>query len=61
MFTSIEEIQSYIKECERKRLDLENVEVWSKAYLPATRTTEERGNCEGKVIFMHVQIRLVAS
>ena len=46
----LEEIQAYIKECEQKRLDLENVQVWSKAYLPATRTTEARGNYEGKVI-----------
>ena len=58
MFTSLEEIQAYIEKCEQKRLDLENVEVWSKAYLPTTRTTEERGNYEGKVIFRHVQIRL---
>ena len=50
MFTSLEEIQVYIEECEQKRLDLENEEVWSKAYLPATRTTEARGNYEGKVI-----------
>ena len=28
---------------------------------PATRTTEAGGNYEGKVIFKHVQIRLVAS
>ena len=61
MFTSLEEIQVYIEECEQKRLDLENEEVWSKAYLPTTRTTEARGNYEGKVIFKHVQIRLVAS
>ena len=60
MFTSLEEIQVYIEECEQKRLDLENEEVWSKAYLPATRTTRVRGNYEGKVIFRHVQIRLVA-
>ena len=40
MFTSLEEIQAYIEECEQKRLDLENVQVWSKAYLPVTRTTE---------------------
>ena len=50
MFTSLEESQAYIEECEQKRLDLENVQVWSKAYLPATRTTEARGNYEGKVI-----------
>ena len=61
MFTSLEEIQAYIESCEQKRLDLENKKVWSKAYLPATRTTEARGNYEGKVIFRHVQIRLVAS
>ena len=44
-----------------KRLDLENEEVWSKAYLPASRTAEAQGNCEDKVIFRHVQIKLVAS
>ena len=34
MFTSLQEIREYIKECEQKRLDLDNEEVWSKAYLP---------------------------
>ena len=48
-FTSLEEIQAYIEECEQKRLDLDNKEVWSKAYLPAKRTIEARGNYEGKV------------
>ena len=61
MFTSLEEIQAYIEECEQKRLDLDNEEVWSKVYLPAKRTTEAWGNCKGKVIFKNVQIRLVAS
>ena len=61
MFTSLKKIQACIKECEQKRLDLDKEEVWSKAYLPTTRTTEARGNYEGKVIFKHVQIRLVAS
>ena len=61
MCTSLAEIQAYIEEYEQKRLDLENVEVWSKAYLPATKTTETQGNYQGKVIFKHVQIRLVAS
>ena len=60
MFTSLEKIQAYIEECEQKRSDLENVEVWSKAYLPTRRTTEARDNYEGKVTFKHVQIRLVA-
>ena len=61
MFTSLKEIQAYIEECEQKLLDLDNKGVWSKAYLPATRTTEVRGNYEGKVVFKHVQIRLMAS
>ena len=61
MFTSLKEIQAYIEECEQKRLDLDNEEVWSKAYLPADRTTEARSNYDGKVIFKHIQIRLAAS
>ena len=61
MFTSLEEIQAYIEEYKQKRLDLDNEEIWSKAYLPAERTIEKRGSYEGKVIFKHVQIRLVAS
>ena len=55
MFTNLKEIQAYIEECEQKRLDLDNEEVWLKAYLPTDRTTEARGNYEGKVIFKHVQ------
>ena len=61
MFTSLKEIQEYIEVFEQVRLDLDNEEVWPKAYLPSTRTTEVRGNYEGKVVFEHVQIRLVAS
>ena len=61
MFTSLEEIQAYIEECEQNCLDFEKVQVWSKAYLPATRTTETQGSYQGKLIFKHVQIRLVAS
>ena len=60
-FTSLKEIQTYIEECEQKRLDLDNEEVWSKPYLPSTRTTKVRGNYEEKVVFKHVQIRLVVS
>ena len=32
-----------------------------KAYLFATRTTEVRDNYEGKVVFKHVQIKMVES
>ena len=61
MFTSLKEIQEYIEECEQRRLDLDNEQVWSKAYLPYTRTTEVRGNYEDMVVFKHVQIKLVVS
>ena len=53
MFTSLEEIQADIEECKQKRLDLDNKELWSKAYLPTKTTTEARGNYETKVIFSH--------
>ena len=61
IFTSLKETEAYTEECEQKRLDLDHEEVWSEAYLPTERTTEARGNYEGKVIFKHVQIRLVVS
>ena len=38
MFTSLKQSQAYIEECEQKRLDMDNEEVWSKAYLPPDRT-----------------------
>ena len=61
MFTSLKEIPEYIKACEQMRLDLDNKEVWSKAYLPDRRPTGARCNYKGKVVFKHVQRRLVAS
>lgn len=61
LFTSVEEIRNYIEECEQKRLDLENEEVWSKAYMPEEQTTDIKGNHMGKVMFKSVQVKLVAS
>ena len=52
MFTSLQEIREHIEECEQKRLDLENEEGWS---------TKVKGNYQGKVVFKHVQIKLIAS
>ena len=37
-FSSLADIKEYIRQCEQKRLDLEDAETWSKAYLPATAT-----------------------
>ena len=61
LFTSLEEVRVYIEECEQKRLDLENEEVWSKAYMPKDRTTDIKGNHMGKVLFKSVQVKLIAS
>ena len=59
--TSIEEIRDFIEQCEMKRLDLEDVEFWGKAYLPPSKTIDTPGSYEGKVIFTHVQIKIIAS
>ena len=61
MFTSMKEIKDYVEKCEQKRLDLEDSEVWSKAYLPKERTIESRGAYQGKVVFTHIHIKLIAS
>ena len=42
MLTSLKEIQAYIEECKQKRLDLDNEEVWSKAY------TRQQNNRDAK-------------
>ena len=42
MLTSLGEIQAYIEECEQKRLDLDNEEVWPKPYLPADRQPRQK-------------------
>ena len=60
-FTSLREIENYIKECELRRLDLDNVEVWSKAYLPATRIVDDPNVYEGRVMFLKVHIKLISS
>ena len=57
MVKSLEEIQVYIEECEQKRLDLDNEEVWPKAYLPVKRTAKAWGNYKGKVTFRHQMSR----
>ena len=51
---------SFIEQCEMQRLDIEDGEFWSKAYLPPERTIETPGAFEGKLIFGHVQIKVIA-
>ena len=60
-FSSLAEIKEYIRQCEQKRLDLEDVETWSKAYLPATATYNSKGVYEGRVRFTSVSTKIILS
>ena len=56
-FSSLADIKEYIRQCEQKRLDLEDAETWSKAYLPATATYNSKGVYEGRIRFTSVSTK----
>ena len=60
-FSSLSDIKEYIHQCEQKRLDLEDAETWSKAYLPATATYASEGVYEGRVLFTSVTTKIILS
>ena len=60
-FSSLDDITEYIHQCEQKRLDLEDAETWSKAYLPATATYNSKGVYEGRVRFTSVSTKIILS
>ena len=60
-FSSLADIKEYIRQCEQKRLDLEDAETWSKAYLPATATYNSKGLYEGRVRFTSVSTKIILS
>ena len=60
-FSSLSDIKEYIRQCEQKRLDLEDTETWSKAYLPATATYASKGVYEGRVLFTSVSTKIILS
>ena len=60
-FSSLSDIKEYIHQCEQKRLDLEDAETWSKAYLPATATYNSKGVYEGRVCFTSVSTKIILS
>ena len=60
-FSSLDDIKEYIRQCEQKRLDLEDAETWSKAYLPATATYNSKGVYEGRVRFTSVSTKISLS
>ena len=60
-FSSLDDVKEYIRQCEQKRLDLEDAETWSKAYLPATATYNSKGVYEGRVRFTSVSTKIILS
>ena len=60
-FSSLDDIKEYIRQCEQKRLDLEDAETWSKDYLPATATYASKGVYEGRVRFTSVSTKIILS
>ena len=60
-FASLSDIKEYIRQCEQKRLDLEDSETWSKAYLPATATYNSKRVYEGRVLFTSVSTKIILS
>ena len=60
-FSSLSDIKGYIRQCEQKRLDLEDSGTWSKAYLPATATYNSKGVYEGRVLFTSVSTKIILS
>ena len=60
-FSSLDDIKEYIRQCEQKRLDLEDAETWSEAYLPATATYASKGVYEGRVRFTSVSTKIILS
>ena len=60
-FSSLDDIKEYIRQCEQKRLDLEDAETWSKAYLPATATYNSKKVYEGRVRFTSVSTKIILS
>ena len=60
-FSSLADIKEYIRQCEQKRLDLEDAETWSKAYLPATATYNSKRVYEGRVRFTSVSTKIILS
>ena len=59
--SSLADIEAFIEQCEMQRLDIEDAEFWSKAYLPSERTVETPGAFEGKLLFDHVSIKIIST
>ena len=58
---SLSQIEEYIKQCQLWHLNLDDEEVWSKAYPPPARITGNPRVYERRVEFRHVQIWPISS
>ena len=58
--SSLADIEAFVEQCEMQRLDIEDAEFWSKAYLPPERSIETLGAFEGKLTFDRVQIKIIS-
>ena len=59
--TSLSELEKYLEECETRRLDLDDAEVWSGAYLPSAGSVNIPGAYEGRVEFVSVMVKLIST
>ncbi len=60
-YTGLTEIAKYIQDCETKRLDLDDSEIWSRAYLPPSSTVETPGVFQGRVEYLKIHIKVIHS
>ena len=60
-FASLTSIENYIKQCKNRRLDLDNAEVRSRAYLPPTHVVSTPGVYQCRVEFSRIIIRVIHS
>ena len=60
-FTSLSQIEEYIRQCELWCLNLDDREVCCKAYLPVMRITDNHSIYEEQLEFWHIQVQLIPS
>ena len=61
LFSNLSTLKKYIETCERRRLDLDDAEIWSGSYLPKKRMVNTKDSYQGKVLFKHVKIKVIGS
>ena len=57
----VKEMRDYLSKWEKKRLDLDDTDVWSGGYLPSHGGGGHSGANRGQVHFSHVNVKLITS